>query len=93
MLSPLVPGRQSQRGKRRSSSTKLPTHNYLQTSSSTLRYSPPRIDKDQTLINQDDDGRQTDAGSDNDAYFHWDEEETLLSDLLEEAYALATSLV
>lgn len=93
MLSPLVPERQSQHDKRRYSSAKIPIHNHLQTSSSTLGYSPSRVDKDQTLINQGDDCHQTDAGSDNDAYFHWDEEETLLSDLLEEAYALATSLV
>jgi len=93
MLSPLVPERQSQRDKRRSSSAKIPTLNHLQTSSSTLGYSPPRVDKDRTLINQGDDCHRTDAGSDNDAYFHWDEEETLLSDLLEEAYALATSPV
>jgi len=91
MLSPLVPERQSQRGKRRFSSAKL--HNHLQTSSSTLRYSPPCVDKDQLINQDDDDCHQTNAGSDNDAYFHWDEEETLLSDLLEEAYALATSLV
>ncbi|KAJ3567720.1 hypothetical protein NP233_g6175 [Leucocoprinus birnbaumii] len=45
-------------------------------------------DNDQTLINQEDDnGEWTDEepGSDDDAYFHWEEEATLFSDLLEEA--------
>lgn len=51
----------------------------------------PSLDKDQTLINRKDnnDGEwRTDDESitGDDAYFHWEEEATLLSDLLEEAY-------
>ncbi len=60
-------------------------------------YIPGPDDKDQTLINRnhdDDDDEWTDDESatptDDDAYFHWEEEATLFSDLLEEAYASAT---
>lgn len=53
----------------------------------------PRPDKDQTLINRKDnnDGEWTtddESITGDDAYFHWEEEATLLSDLLEEAYAV-----
>jgi hypothetical protein len=51
----------------------------------------PELDIDQTLINQDNDNddKWTDEeyASDNDNYFHWEEEETLFSDLLGESYA------
>lgn len=92
----LRPERRPQRKERRSHGATFPAHNHLWTpNSKTLHYSPPCVDKDQTLINQDDDCQRTDeeAGSDDDAYFHWDEEETLLSDLLEDAYAPEISLV
>lgn len=51
--------------------------------------SPSGPDNDQTLINRnDDDGDEWfDEGpaTDDNAYFHWEEEATLYSDLLEEA--------
>lgn len=63
-----------------------------------LRDLPLTIDNDQTLINRNDDNDDewTDDepvnGDDNDVYFHWDEEDTLFSDLLEEAYGSETKL-
>jgi hypothetical protein len=51
------------------------------------------VDKDLTLINQNDSDaaewtdEQPGNDDDGDVYFHWDEEETLFSDLLDEAYA------
>lgn len=52
------------------------------------------LDNDLTLINPNDANNNNDEwtdeepGSDDDAYFHWEEEATLFSDLLEEAYDL-----
>lgn len=51
------------------------------------------IDNDLTLINQDENDAaewtddQPESDNDDDAYFHWEEEDTLFSDLLEQAYA------
>ncbi|KAF9447888.1 hypothetical protein P691DRAFT_730692 [Macrolepiota fuliginosa MF-IS2] len=53
-----------------------------------MRSLSPGLDKDQTLINQndnDDNGWTDDEPMpDDDVYFHWETEETLFSDLLEE---------
>ncbi|KAF5358550.1 hypothetical protein D9756_001305 [Leucocoprinus leucothites] len=89
---PAAPGRLPRGKERRSRQGN--TSSDIRMRSPSLRFPrdlPSRADNDQTLISQFDDNDNNEwtdeePGSDGDAdYFHWEEEATLFSDLLEEA--------